>query len=194
MRLTMASSTSRTPVPCLAEMASASVAVQPEHVGDLGARALHVGGREIDLVDDGNDLEPVVEREIEVGERLRLDTLGGVDDQERALARGQRAGDLVGEVHVARRVDQVERVVVAVARRVEQAHGVRLDRDAALLLEVHGVEHLADRLLGVHGSREREQPVRESGFAVVDVRDDGEVADQGGGHPLYNNTPGRPRP
>ncbi len=28
------------------------VAVEPEHLGDLGPRALHVGGGEVDLVDD----------------------------------------------------------------------------------------------------------------------------------------------
>ena len=47
--------------------------------------------------------------------RLRLDALRGVDDQQRALARGQRARDLVGEVDVAGRVDQVQLVGLAVA-------------------------------------------------------------------------------
>jgi hypothetical protein len=105
-----------------------------------------------------------------------------VHDQERALARGQRARHLVGEVHVAGRVDQVERVLVAVARRVEEAHGVGLDGDAALLLEVHRVEDLPHGLLGVHGAREGQQAVRQGGLAVVDVGDDGEVADAGRGH------------
>src|SRR6266508_3525194 len=65
-----------------------------------------------------------------------------------------------------------------------------LDRDAALLLQVHGVQHLPDRLLGVHGPGEGQEPIGERGLAVVDVRDDGEVADQRRGHPGQNITPG----
>ena len=56
---------------------------------------------QVDLVDDRDDLEVVLDREIGVGQRLRLDALGRVDQQQRAFARGQRPGYLVGEVHVA---------------------------------------------------------------------------------------------
>src|SRR5579872_7000778 len=62
-----------------------------------------------------------------------------------------------------------------------------LDGDAALPLEVHGVKHL-----GLHFARrerpgELQQAVRQRGFAVVNVRDDGEIADtsavdRGGGN------------
>jgi hypothetical protein len=85
---------------------------------------------------------------------------------------------------VAGRVDQVQRVLVPVARPVEQAHRVRLDRDAALALEVHRVEHLVDRLLGVHRAGERQEPIRKCRFTVVDVGDDGEIADATEDHRL----------
>ena len=49
-----------------------------------------------------------VQRQVEVGERLRLDALRGVDEQDGALARRQRPRDLVGEVDVAGGVDEVE--------------------------------------------------------------------------------------
>ena len=49
-----------------------------------------------------------LERQVDVGHRLRLDPLRGIDDQHRAFAGGQTTADLVGEVDVARRVDQVE--------------------------------------------------------------------------------------
>src|SRR3954463_8643523 len=48
-----------------------------------------------------------VYREVGVRERLGLDALRRVHDEERALARGEAAADLVGEVHVAGRVDEV---------------------------------------------------------------------------------------
>ena len=78
---------------------------------------LGLGGRQVDLVEDRHDLVVGVERVIDVGERLRLDALAGVDHQQRALAGGERAVHLVGEVDVAGRVDQVEDVVLAVLAR-----------------------------------------------------------------------------
>ena len=54
----------------------------------------------------------------------------------------ERAADLVGEVDVAGRVDQVQRVGLAVRRVVLQAHGARLDGDPLLALQVHRVQDL----------------------------------------------------
>ena len=73
-----------------------------------------VGGGQIDLVEDRDDLVVGVERVIDVGEGLRLDALGGIDDQQRALDGGQRARHLVGEIDVAGGVDEVEDVGLAV--------------------------------------------------------------------------------
>ena len=80
--------------------------------------AVGLGGGEVDLVEDGDDLVAGVDRLVDVGERLRLDALAGVDDEERALDGAHRAGDLVGEVDVAGGVDEVEDVGLAVASRV----------------------------------------------------------------------------
>ena len=77
---------------------------------------LRLGARQVDLVEDRNDLEPRVEREEQIRERLRLDALRRVDDEDRALARGERSRDLVRKVDVARRVDQVQLVEPAVLR------------------------------------------------------------------------------
>ena len=114
---------------------------------------------------------------VDVGQRLRLDALAGVDHQQRALAGGERAVDLVGEVDVAGGVDQIEDVVLAVARPVIEPHGLRLDGDAALALDIHGIEHLLLHLARLEPAGELDQPVGKRGLAVVDMRDDGEIAD-----------------
>ena len=88
--------------PVLAEIADGVRGIDADHVLDLLLDAVGVGRRQVDLVQDGQDLEVVVERLIDVGERLRLDALAGIDDQDRALAGGERARHLVGEVDVAR--------------------------------------------------------------------------------------------
>ena len=125
----------------------------------------------------GNDLEVVVDGQVRVGERLRLDALRRVDQQQRSLARGERSRDFVAEVDVARRVDQIEDVLLAVLRRVVQADRVRLDRDAALALEVHRVEHLRLHLAGLQGAGDLEEAIGQRRLAMVDVRDDREVPD-----------------
>ena len=72
--------------------------------------------RQVDLVQDRNDLEVVLDGQIGVGHGLSLNALRRVDDQERAFARAQAARDLVVEVDVPGGVDQLELVVVAVLR------------------------------------------------------------------------------
>ena len=100
----------------MAEIISASRGVEADDVLDLLLHLLGLGRRQVDLVEDRHDLEVGVDRLVGVGQGLRLDALGRVDQQQRALAGAHRAADLVGEVDVARRVDQVEDVVLPVAR------------------------------------------------------------------------------
>ena len=76
--------------------------------------ALRIGGREVNLVYNGQYLKLGIEREISVGKRLRLNTLRSVYDQHSALAGCQRAADLVVEVNVSRRVDKVQNIGLAV--------------------------------------------------------------------------------
>ena len=54
---------------------------------------------------------------------------------------------------------------------------MRLDRDAALALEIHAVEHLRLHLARLQRAGHLEKTVGQRRLAVVDVRDDGEVPD-----------------
>ena len=146
---------------------------------DLLADALGLGGRQVDLVQHHDDLVVVVDRLVDIGQRLRLDALGGVDDQQRALAGRQRARHLVGEVDMAGRVDEVEDVVLAIVGVVVQAHGLRLDGDAALALDIHRVENLLLHVAQLQPAGRLDQPVGQRRLAVVDMGDDGEIADVG---------------
>ena len=133
-------------------------------------------GRSI-LLRTGTIVEVVVERDVDVRERLRLDALRGIDDEQRAFARGERARHLVVEVDVARRVDQVELIGLPVLRLVVELDRLRLDRDAALALEIHRVEHLVLRLARGDRAALLEDAIGERGLPVIDVRDDREVTD-----------------
>ena len=89
--------------------------VDTEDLFDLRCAPVRVGRGKVDLVEDGHDLEVVLEGLIAVGQGLGLDPLGGVDQQHRPLAGGQRPADLVAEVDVAGGVDEMEGVVAPAA-------------------------------------------------------------------------------
>jgi hypothetical protein len=119
----------------------------------------------------------VLERQIDVRQRLRLDSLRRVHHEDGAVARRERSADLVGEVDVPRRVDQVEHVVLAVLLAAPvHADGLRLDGDPALALQLHAVEELVLCLARRHGPGLLQQAIAERALAVIDVRDDREIA------------------
>ena len=159
----------------------------PEHLagvaaddpGEFGGVAVGLGGRQVDLVQHRDDLEVGVERHVQVGQRLRLDALGRVDQQDRALAGGQAAGDLIAEVDVAGGVDQVQDVLFFVVALPREPDRLALDRDAALALDVHPVQVLGPHLAAFHHARKLQHPVGKRRLAVVDVGDDAEVPDHG---------------
>ncbi len=153
-----------------------------DEVRELLGKLLRLGGRQVDLVQDGDDREVVLHRQVQVGEGLRLDALGCVHQEDGALARGEGTRDLVGEVDVPGGVDHVEDVGVALTLARGGCPGqpdrLGLDRDAALTLDVHAVEVLGAHLPLVDHTGDLEHPVGKGRLAVVDVRDDAEVADQ----------------
>ena len=161
----------------LARHPQAVLGLAADQLGQLLGELLGLGRRQVDLVEHRDDRELVLHGEVEVRQGLRLDPLCGVDEQHGSLARGEGAGDLVGEVDVPGGVDHVQ----GVRRAVElpgHADGLGLDGDAALALDVHAVEVLRAHRPGVDHTGDLEHPVGERRLAVVDVGDDAEVPDQ----------------
>ena len=132
---------------------------------------------QVDLVEHWNDLEIVVQRQIHVGQGLGFHALAGIHHQQRPFTGLQAAAHLIGEVHVARRIDQVEDVLLPIGRRVIHPGGLKLDRDSPLPLQVHVVQELVLHVPVGHGARVLQQAVGQGRLAVVDVGNDAEVAD-----------------
>ena len=105
--------------------------------------------------------------------RLRQRPLGGVHEQEHPVDHRQPALNLPSEVGVPGSVDDVQ-LDVAVAQRGVLGE----DRDPLLALQVHRVEHACrDILADAKGARLPQHRIDERRLAVVDVRDDRDVAD-----------------
>ena len=144
-----------------------------QELQDLVVHLRRLGVLAVDLVDDDHDLEPVGQGLAEHEAGLGLGAVIGVHEQENAVHHPERPLDLAAEVGVAGGVDDVDRLVVPVDRRV-----LGLDRDALFLLQVHRVHGpLLNALVGAEDAALLEELVDEGGLPVVNVGDNGDIAD-----------------
>ena len=74
-------------------------------------------------------------------------------------------------------VDQVEGVGLTISGGVIHARRLKLDRDAALTLQVHVVQELLLHVPVGHRARVLQQTVGQRRLAMVDMGDDAEIAD-----------------
>ena len=139
----------------------------------------HFGGARVaavDLVDDDDRLE--AERERLAGHELGLRhrAFGRVDEQDDAVDHAQDTLDLAAEVGVARRVDDVDARRILALTPFDRG-ALRQDGDPAFLFEVVRIHRaLLDALVVAERPRLAEQLVDEGGLAMIDVRDDGDIA------------------
>ncbi len=148
-------------------------AQRAEQVEGLVDRALGIAAGAVHLVDDQD--RPQAQRQRLAGHEARLGhrPLERVDQQADRVDHLQHALDLAAEVGVAGGVDDVD------ARPLPGDGGeLREDGDAALALEVVRVHRaVGDDLARAELPRLPQEPVHQSRLAVVDVRNDGDVAD-----------------
>ena len=78
---------------------------------------------------------------------------------------------------MARGVDQVEVIDLAILGLVTERCGLRLDGDAALFLDVHRVQHLRFHLTVAQATTTLNDAIGQRGLAMVDVRNDREITD-----------------
>ncbi len=116
----------------------------------------------------------VLDRLIDVGQRLGFDALGRVDHQQSTFARGEAATDLISEIDVAGGVHQIELIALP-----GEADGLRLDGDSALALDVHIVEHLlvAAHLAVGEAAGRLDQAVGQRAFPMINVGNYRKIAD-----------------
>src|SRR5688572_20801316 len=104
---------------------------------------------------------------------LRLRPVVRVDNQEDAIDHAECAFHLTAEVGMAGGVHDVDDLVLPMNGRV-----LGLDRDALFLFEVHGIHGaFLDLLVGAINAALLQELVDEGGLPVVDVGDDGDIAD-----------------
>ena len=135
----------------------------------VGARA-----RTVDLVHDDDGVEAERQRLARDEARLRHRAFDRVDDQQHRVDHRQHAFHFAAEVGVPGRVDDVDARAAVFDGAV-----LRQDRDATFLFDVVRVhDALGDFLVRGEGAGLTQQAVDQRGLAMVDVRDDGDVANR----------------
>ena len=129
----------------------------------------------VDLVDDDDGPQLALEGLAQHEARLRQRAFGGVHQEQGAVGHLENAFDLAAEVGVAGRVDDVD-----LGAADGQGDVLGQDRDAAFAFQVVGVEDSISPP-AVRPSRNRPdwrmQLVDQGRFAMVNVSDDGHIAE-----------------
>ena len=153
-----------------------------EQILSLGHNLIDTGIRAVGLVyhDDDRELggESLTQNETGLGKRA----LGGVDKQNHTIDHGQCALNLSTEVGVAGGVDDVNNKVFAVLAGALPANGGVLSENgnALLALQIAGIhDAVYDFFVVAERARLAQHGINESGLAMVDVSDDGNVTKLG---------------
>ena len=79
---------------------------------------------------------------------------------------------------MARRVHQIKDIGFAVLSRIFKAHSLGFNRNTALFLDIHIIQHLLGHFPIRQAPRIGDQAVGQSGFAMVDMGDNGKIPDK----------------
>ena len=78
---------------------------------------------------------------------------------------------------MSRGIDEIELVSLAILRPIVEGDALGFDSDASLPLQIHGITYLFGHLPFAQATAKLYEAISNGRFAVIDVRDDGKVAD-----------------
>ena len=150
----------------------------PQHTLDLVDQLERLAHFAVELVDERDDRRVARAADFEQPQGLRFDTVRGVDHHQRGIHRRQHAIGVLGEILVARGVEQVD----ARSRDTPSA-SPRLATEMPRCFSISIQSEVAwrapcalSRSRDVNRTREEQQLLGERGLARIGVRDDGEGA------------------
>ena len=76
-----------------------------------------------------------------------------------------------------RGVDKIEHIDLTIIRLVVERYALRLDGNAALALQIHGIKHLIGHLAFTQALAGLDQAIGQGRLAMIDMRDNGKVTD-----------------
>ena len=74
-------------------------------------------------------------------------------------------------------INQIQKISFTITGFIVQRGGLRFNRDTALFFDVHAVQNLRTHFAVFQAAAVLDEAVGECGFTVVNMGDDGEIAD-----------------
>ena len=170
------------PQPCLRTGQNGLIRRNRQDVFELFLHRWNIGIREIDLVNDRDDRQILFHGEMHVRHRLGFHALSRIHYQHRALTGRQTSRNFVGEIDVTRGIKKIQPVSMPIFGQILHRHGVRLNGDSPLPLQIHGVQQLILLIAIFDGAGHFEQSIGQRGLAVIDMRDNAKITSEPASH------------
>ena len=119
----------------------------------------------------------MVQGQINVCQGLGLDSLGSIHNQNRAVAGCQASGHFVVKVNMSGSVNQIENILAAVLGLIYRPDCLGFNSDSPFPLQIHIIQDLVLHLPAGKQTGLLDNPVRQGGFAVVNMGDNTKVTD-----------------
>ena len=165
----------RHPFACLGRNGEGVLAVQTGGLFQFRRHPFHIGGGQVNLVENGNDDMVILHRLPQMSQCLCLHALTGIHQQQNRFTRRQGTRDFVRKIHMPRGVQQIENPLFSRLVTPRQTHRLTFDGDAALALQFHRIQSLGLGFIFINGAAEFHQAVGKGGFAVIHMGDDAEI-------------------
>ena len=130
---------------------------------------------QIDFVQNRNDFQVIFQGQIQITNRLCLNTLRSIYDQKRTFTSGDRSRYFVGEINVTRSVDQIENIFFSI-QLIIHLYCVRFYGNSAFFFQIHIIQSLRLQFSLGNGIGVFQKPVSQGRFSVVDMCNDAKVS------------------
>ena len=160
---------------CLGRNSRCIVCLKSDHILNLVDNALRICTWEIDLVNDRKHIQVMIQCQINIRQRLRLDTLCCIYDQNRPITGSKTSGNLIVKIDMPWCIDQVKNIFFSIISLINDSYSLRLDRDTSLSLKLHIIQHLRLHLTFCQCTRLLNNTVSQSGLAMVYMCNNAEI-------------------
>ncbi len=116
--------------------------IQAQDILNFLSDQLRPGTGQINLVDDGDDIQIMLHGQINIGQGLCLNPLCGIHHEDGSLTGSEASGNLIGKVHMPGCINQVQNILLPGPGLINQAYRLGLDGNTPFPLQVHGIQHL----------------------------------------------------
>ena len=151
--------------------------LNPDDVLDLLNHSLRIRTGQIDFIDNRDNFQIIVQRQIDIAQCLRLHSLCGVYHKNCPVAGRQAAGNFIIKINMSGSIYHIQNILLSVLRIIDNPACLRLDGNAALPFQFHIIQNLALHFPAGQQTRHLYNPVRQRGFSVINMGHNTEISD-----------------